>query len=192
MGMSRSVVVAFILATTTTACTTVSELQVGPVVALPTKEDASFGGAAAVHSALSPGDEARGRSIVGYDVNAKLKATSQTQHMAFGNGFLYARSIGASSEALMRGGLHLAFEHFDDKLIVGGGPYATLMGGIALDDTTYFVPGHIFSHWQRDRTLLTFGPITEIDARFSRPSAIVFVGIGFGIAWVSEVVPPPP
>jgi hypothetical protein len=65
------------------------------------------------------------------------------------------------------------------------------MGGIALDDDVYFVPGELFSHWRRDRTLLTFGPIAEIDARFSRPSAVAFVGVGVGIAWASEVVPRP-
>jgi hypothetical protein len=172
-------------------CAVMSEVNAGPVVALPTKEDASLGGAVAVHGALGTSNTTTG-SLLGVDVNAKAKITASTQNLAWGNGFLFARPIGSKGEGILRSGLHLVFERFDEKLLVGGGPYASLSGGITLDEDVYFVPGQLFPHWRRDRTLLTFGPIAEIDARFSRPSAVAFVGIGFGIAWASEIVPEPP
>jgi hypothetical protein len=172
-------------------CATMTEVNAGPVVALPTKENASVGGAVALHGAIGSSSKTTG-SMLGLDVNAKLKATGSTQHIAFGDGLLYARWISAKSAALIRTGLHLVFERFDEKLLVGGGPYVGVMGGITLDEDVYYVPGDLFAHWRRDRTLLTFGPLAEIDARFSRPSAVAFIGIGFGIGWASEVVPPPP
>jgi hypothetical protein len=185
----RGIVLAALLVS---GCATMSEVNAGPVVALPTREDASVGGAVAVHSAVGSSNETS-RSMLGIDVNAKAKLTASTQHFAYGNGLLWARAVGDKGEVLFRTGLHLVFERFDEKLLVGGGPYASLMGGITLDEDVYFVPGQLFApHWRRDRTLLTFGPIAEIDARFSRPSAVAFVGIGFGIAWASEVVAPPP
>lgn len=175
-------------------CSTLVEVNAGPVVALPTRDDASFGGAASLHSGIGSSSEGA-RRTVGVDVNAKLKATSVTQQIAFGQGFYYA-----AGPALMRAGLHLAFERYDEKLLVGGGPYAALLGAIPLDSREYFVPGGMFAHARRDRTLLTLGPTAEIDARFSRPSAVTFVGLAVGIAWASEVlenkpqpigVPPP-
>jgi hypothetical protein len=172
-------------------CATMTEVNSGPVVALPTKEDASFGGAVALHGALGTSNETT-NAMTGLDLNAKAKVTAATQNIAFGSGLLFARPIGSKGEGLLRTGLHLVFERFDEELIVGGGPYAALMGGITLDEDVYYVPGHLFAHWRRDRTLLTFGPFAEIDARFSRPSAVAFAGIAFGIAWASEVVAAPP
>jgi hypothetical protein len=188
VGLRSIIVVAALLSG---GCATLTEVNAGPVVALPTKEDASVGGAVALHSAIGASKKTTG-SMLGVDVNAKLKAKGSTQQIAFGNGFLFARGIGRQGEVLLRTGLHLAFERFDEKLLVGGGPYVGLMGGFTLDEDVYYVPGDFLAHWRRDRTLLTFGPIAEIDARFSRPSAVAFVGIGFGIAWASEVVAPPP
>jgi hypothetical protein len=191
--MTRWPVVAISLAAV--GCSTLTEVNAGPVVALPTKEDPSIGGGVALHSALSGPDKEK-NTLVGIDVNTKMKVTSETQHIAFGNGLLYARPVGRTGEVLFRTGLHLVFERFDEKLIVGGGPYTMLMGGVTLDESTYYVPGDMFAHTRRDRTLLTFGPMAEIDARFSRPSAVAFLGLGVGIAWASEVVettePPPP
>lgn len=173
-----------------TGCATLTEVNAGPVVAVPTKEQPSVGGAFTLESALG-GSNTEARSMVAMDVRATMKATAQTQHIGFGNGFLYARSIGAKGEAMMRAGLQLVFERFDEKLIVGGGPYAMLLGGFTLDEDVYFVPGQLFSHTRRDRTLLTFGPMAEIDARFSRSSAVAFLGIGIGIAWASERIAAP-
>lgn len=187
--MSRALVA--VVAHAAMGCATMTEVNAGPVVALPTKEDASFGGAAALHGALGSSNQTSA-SMVGLDVSTKAKVAASTQQIAFGSGLLYARGIGSKGEAILRSGLHLAFERFDEKLLVGGGPYAGLMGGIMLDEDVYYVPGDLFAHWRRDRTLLTFGPIAEIDARFSRTSAVAFVGIAFGIAWASEPVPPPP
>jgi hypothetical protein len=172
-------------------CATMTEVTAGPVVAVPTKEDPSIGGAATLHGAFGTSTP-ESRSMLGFDGHATLKVTERTQHVGFGDGFVYARSIGAKGEALARGGLQLVFERFDEKLIVGGGPYAALLGGLTLDEDIYFVPGQVFSHTRRDRTLFTFGPMAEIDARFSRSSAVAFLGLGFGIAWTSEIVPTPP
>jgi hypothetical protein len=174
-------------------CATMSEMNGGPVVALPTGEDASFGGAIAAHGAVGSSNDT-GRRIVGLDVNAKGKLTGASQHIAFGQGLLYSGSIGTKGEGILRTGLHLAFERFDEKLLAGGGPYAALMGGFTLDENVVYVPARgIFGpYWRRERMLLTFGPIAEIDARFSRPSAVAFVGIGFGIAWASATIAPPP
>jgi hypothetical protein len=187
--MTRALVVAMAIATL--GCATLNEVNAGPVVALPTKEDPSFGGSVALHGALGTSDT-NTNALLGFDLNAKAKIAASTMHLAYGNGFVYARPVGAKGEVILRSGVHLVFERFDEKLLVGGGPYAALMGAVALDEDVYYVPGQLFSHWRRDRTLLTFGPLTEIDARFSRPSAVAFLGIGFGIAWASEVVAPPP
>lgn len=167
-------------------CSTWSELNAGPAVALPTREDASIGGSVALHGAIGSSSKEATRTL-GIDANAKLRATADTQHLAFGNGFLYARAIG-SGALIARGGLHLVFERFDEKLLVGGGPYAGLMGGIALDARDYAVPGPFFAYHGRDRTLLTFGPFAEIDARFSRPSSVGLLGLAVGIAWATEIV----
>ena len=202
MGL-RLVVLASLFLASLAGCASLTEVNAGPVVALPTREDPSVGGAFTLQSALGTSNT-EARSMVGVDVRAAMKATAQTQHIGFGNGFLYARSIGAKGEGIIRSGLQLVFERFDEKLIVGGGPYAMILGGFTLDEDVYFVPGQIFSHTRRDRTLLTFGPMAEIDARFSRSSAVAFLGFGFGIAWASEriatpepvpipeIFPPPP
>lgn len=168
-----------------------TQVDAGPVVAVEAKRDASFGGALALHGSIGSSNE-RTNAMLGADMNAKTKITAATQQIAFGSGLLYARPITAGGEGILRAGLHLAFERFDEKLLVGGGPYAALLGGVTLDEDVYFVPGHMLSHWRRDRTLLTFGPLVEIDARFSRPSAVAFLGLGVGLAWASEVVAPPP
>ncbi len=167
-------------------CSTWSELNAGPVVALPSKEDASVGGSLAAHGAIGTSSPEAG-SMFGMDVGAKLAATRDTQHVALGDGFLYARAVGGGA-LIARGGLHLVFERFDEKLLVGGGPYAALMGGIALDVREYASPGPFLSFRGRDRTLLTFGPFAEIDARFSRPSSVGFLGLAVGIAWATEIV----
>lgn len=179
------------VALTLTGCSTLTEVNAGPVVALPTKEDASFGAAASIHGALGSSNE-QTNAMSAFDVNLRAKVTASTQHLAFGDGLLFARAIGSKGEVIVRGGLDLVFERFDERLLVGGGPYAALAGGISLDEDVYYVPGQIFAHWRRDRTLLTFGPMAEIDARFSRPSSVAFVGVGIGIAWASEVVAAPP
>lgn len=171
-------------------CASLTEVNAGPVVALPTKEDPSVGGAFTFHSAIGSSNT-EARSMLGMDVRAAMKATAQTQHIGFGDGFLYARSFGSRGEGILRTGLQLVFERFDEKLIVGGGPYAMILGGVTLDEDVYFVPGQVFSHMRRDRTLLTFGPMAEIDARFSRSSAVAFLGIGIGIAWASERIATP-
>lgn len=189
MGLRAVVIVT--VASLGSGCATMSELNAGPVVALPTKEDASLGGSFAAHAAIGSSNE-QTNAMTGYDVSLRGKFTGSTQHLAFGDGLLFARAIGSKGEVILRGGLSLVFERFDENLLVGGGPYAMLAGGIALDDDVYFVPGQIFSHWRRDRTLLTFGPMAEIDARFSRPSSVAFVGLSIGIAWASEVVTAPP
>lgn len=182
-------------------CSTWSEVNAGPVVAWPTKGDASVGGSVALHGGIGSSSEGA-TSTLGMDANAKLKATADTQHFALGDGFLLTHLVGRGGALTVRGGLHLVFERFDEKLLVGAGPYAALMGGIPLESQEYFVPGQLFAHTRRDRTLLTFGPAAEIDARFSRPTAVAFLGIAVGIAWGSEVVstgpnipiqsPPPP
>jgi hypothetical protein len=167
-------------------CSTWSELNAGPVVALPTKDDPSAGGSVAVHGAIgSSSPEAT--SMFGMDGSARLAATRDTQHVALGDGVLYARAIGAGAWTA-RGGLQLVFERADEKLLVGGGPYAALMGAVALDVREYASPGPFFSFRGRDRTLLTFGPFAELDARFSRPSSVVFVGLAVGVAWATETV----
>jgi hypothetical protein len=99
-------------------CATLTEVNGGPVVAVPTKEDASVGGALALHGALGSSN-AGSNTMLGIDVNAKMKVTAQTQHIAFGDGFLDARPIGAGGEMLLRAGLHLVFERFDEKVLVG-------------------------------------------------------------------------
>lgn len=182
-------------------CATFNEVNAGPVVALPTSEDASGGGAVALHGGIGTSSEGATTSV-GMDPNAKLKATRDTQNIAFGDGFFLTRAIGSGGAGTVRAGLHLVFERYDEKLLVGGGPYAAVMGGIALESREYFVPGQFFAHTRRDRTLFTFGPAAELDARFSRPSSVAFLGIAVGIAWASEVVstgpnlpiqsPPPP
>ena len=168
-----------------------TEINAGPVVALPTKEDASVGGAFALHAAVGSSNE-HTNAMTGTDASLRGKFTASTQHLAFGDGLLYARGIGAKGEVIVRGGLSLAFERFDDALLVGVGPYLMFAGGFELAQDVYYVPGQIFAHWRRDRTLLTFGPMAELDARLSRPTAIGFVGFGVGIAWASEVVAAPP
>jgi hypothetical protein len=185
----RSTVVAALLVT---GCATMSEVNGGPIVGLPTNDDASVGGAFAAHGAVGSSNE-KGRTLVGLDVNAKAKLAGSSQQIAFGQGLLYTGSIGKTGEGILRTGLHLAFERFDEKLLVGGGPYATLMGGFTLDEDVVYVPerGIFGPYWRRERTIFTFGPIAEIDARFSRPSAIAFVGLGFGIAWASATIAPP-
>ena len=69
-----------------------SEVNGGPVVALPTKEDASFGGAIAAHAAIGSSSETK-PSMLGLDVNAKAKLTAKTQQLAFGQGFLLRRTL---------------------------------------------------------------------------------------------------
>ncbi len=168
-------------------CSTYNEVNGGPVVAVPANEGASVGGGVALHGGIgasSPGVTA----TFGMDASAKLKATADTQNVAFGDGFFLTRMVGKGGALTVRGGLHLVFERFDEKLLVGGGPFGALMGGVPLESDEYFVPGSFFPHTRRDRTLLTFGPIAELDARFSRPSAVPFLGLAIGIAWTSEVV----
>lgn len=179
------------MALLSSGCATMTEINAGPVVALPTQEDASFGGGIAAHAAVGSSNE-HTNAMTGTDASIRAKLTESTQHIAFSDGLLFARGIGAKGEVIVRGGLSLAFERFDDTLLVGLGPFATLAGGLTLDEDVYYVPGQIFAHWRRDRTFLTFGPMAEIDARLTRPSAIGFVGLSIGIAWASEVVSAPP
>lgn len=189
MGLTRAVLVFFSLASA--SCSAWTEISGGPIVALPTRRAASPGGSLEVHGGLGT-SAPHGVSTLGVDANAKMRATPATQHLAFGEGFFYTHTIGRSGAATARAGLHLVFERYDEKLLVGGGPYAQIMGGIAVDEDRYFVPGAIFAHTRRDRTLVTFGPTAEIDARFSRPTAVAILGLAVGIAWATEVVEPGP
>ena len=52
---------------------------------------------------------------------------------------------------------------FDDRLLVGGGPFASVAGGYILRSREYFSPGIILDETRRERTLLTFGPAIELD-----------------------------
>jgi len=191
MGLRRLLLLALL-----PACTTVTEVNAGPVVALPTKEDPSVGGRASLSGALGATGNTS-EATVAIEPNMKLSATKDTQDIAFGSGLLYMRPLSSSSVGMVRGGLELLFERFDEKLIMGGGPYAALSFAFVLENVEYTSPGFMFSSRMRERTLLTLGPFAEMEARFSRPSAVILVGLSVGVAWSTEdlgitgIHPPP-
>src|SRR5512142_2036924 len=101
MGLTRFILFAFL-----PACTTVTEINAGPAVAIPTKEDPSGGGHVGFHGALGlTGNESE--ATVALEPNARLNATKDTQDIAFGGGFLYMRPFSENNVGMLRGGLEL-------------------------------------------------------------------------------------
>lgn len=166
-------------------CSTITELQAGPVVSIAKNEDPTGGAAVAAQAGLGF-SSGSATDTFGLEGALRAKVTKASQNLAFGEGFFIAGKYGGGV-GLLHGGVHLAFERFDDKLLVGGGPYASIAGGFILNEREYYSPG-IFGETRRERALITFGPTLEVDARFSRPSVLTFVGLAIGVAWVDEHV----
>jgi hypothetical protein len=183
MGMNARAVV-LTACTAMTACSTMSEITAAPAVALPTRENASPGAAVEAHAGLGFSNR-DAIDTAGVDLSAKAKVTPVTQNLAFGEGFYLASKWGAGV-GMFRAGLHLVFERYDQKVIVGGGPYGSLSGGFVLTSREYDSPGIMINERRRERMLLTVGPTIELDARFSRPSAVTFIGLAIGLAWADE------
>jgi hypothetical protein len=176
------VVVALLLC----GCSTLTELSVGPAAGVSKGEDPTFGVAAdgRIGLGFSPGSAT---DTFGVEGVLRGKAATRSQSLGFGEGVYVASSFG-KGVGLARGGLHLVFERFDERLLVGGGPYASLSGGYIVQQRDYFSPGIVLDETRRERTLLTFGPAIELDARFSRPSVLTFIGFNIGLAWTDESV----
>lgn len=181
-----TVVVATAAAMITCGCSTLKEVNAGPVVGLSKGADPSGGVAANAHSGFGLASDDAVETL-GLEIHARAKVTRTSQQLAFGEG-LFASGKTGNILAILRGGLHLSFERFDDRLLVGAGPSASAEGGFILDTREYFSPGVFIDETRRERTLLTFGPAIEIDARFSRPSAITFIGFTIGLAWANDHV----
>jgi hypothetical protein len=170
-------------------CSTLQQVSAGPVVGVGKDPESTGGVAVAASTGVSFSSEAT--DAVGVEIGVKGKITKSSQNMALGEGLFITGRTGKAL-AIFRSGLHFVFERFDDTLLVGGGPYGSVEAGYIFGSREYYSPGQIYNEWRAERTILTLGPAVELDARFSRPSVLTFIGINIGIAWADEHIEPPP
>ena len=177
---------AAVAAAMTCGCSTLTEVNAGPVVGLSKNDDPAGGVAANAHAGLGVSTDDAVETL-GVDVVVRGKITKTSQQLAFGEGVFLSGKAG-KLVTIVRVGGHLAFERFDDRLLVGGGPSGSLEGGFILGTREYFSPGLFIDETRRERTLLTFGPSIELDARFTRPTTLAFIGFTIGVAWANDHV----
>lgn len=170
-------------------CSTLSEVSLGPTVALGNStERASPGLAFDVRQGLG-GSSSQGERVsqFGLDVGLKGKVTSRSQSLAVADGFYWSRSFGKGI-GLVRGGAMLGLERYDERPLLDIGLFGGFSGGYALAEGTR-TDRSIFGGERRERTYLTFGPTVDISARFSRPSGIAFLGLSIGLVFTDELLP---
>lgn len=169
-------------------CSSVGRLSAGPTFTPETSREPLAAGVG-LRASKGVGLNEDDSFSMGLELGLRANFTARSQVVALGEGAYFTRSLGKRSLILVDGGLHLAFERYDDRLLVGAGPYASMAVGFELASREYFSPGVLLDDNRRERTLLTLGPSVELDARFSRPSAIPFFGLQVGLAWSSEHLP---
>ena len=181
-----------IVALSTIGCSTVTAIDVGPTFAFASRPTGAPG------SEPQVGAQAEARAGVGWsnrdalktwgiEAASKAKVTAATQNVAGGTGFYLARSTSSGDmTAIVRGGLHLVLERYEETVLVGAGPYGAMAIGVPIAMRDYQLGGVFTTSTRRERTLFTIGPAFELDARFSRPSTVTFFGIGVGIAWTDD------
>lgn len=178
-----------LLCASSLGCSTVTRLAAGPTMTPETSREAFAAGAGiSANTGLGVTSE-DGTRTTGLEIGMRGNFTGRSQIVAFGEGAYLTKNLGKRAVFLVDGGLHLAFERYDDRLLVGFGPYAGMGIGVDISSREYFSPGVILDENRRERTLLTFGPTLEVDARFSRPSASPFFGFQIGLAWLNEHLP---
>jgi hypothetical protein len=170
-------------------CSTLSEVSLGPTVALGNStERASPGLAFDVRQGLG-GSSTEGERVsqFGLDLGLKGKVTSRSQSLAFADGFYWSRSFGKQI-GLVRGGAMLGLERYDERPLLDIGLYGGFSGGYSLSERNH-TDRSLFGGERRERTYLTFGPMVDISARFSRPSGIAFLGLSIGLVFTDELLP---
>jgi hypothetical protein len=166
-------------------CSQFGEIRGGPAVGLQKDDLVSPG--AEVDLGAGLGLATIPTETAGIDLAFRGMVTSQSQHLAIAQGIFIAERYG-----LVRGGGQIVFEHFDNNLLVGMGGYGALEGLLVLSSRTHTVPGvFVRDKWILSKTLLTFGPTLELDARFTRGIPIAFYGFTVGLMWTDEETDPP-
>lgn len=190
-------------ATFASGCTSFGRVSAGPTLMPATStEPVSAGvGVMAQRGFGAPTDD--GRGAVGVSGGLRGNFTGRSQALALGEGFFLAHDVGRSGMLFVDGGLHFALERYDERMLVGLGPYASAFYGVDLERHDRFEPGRFFDEHRRERVILTFGPFAELDARLTRPSVAPFFGVQIGLMWWNghisaeeathvEPTPPPP
>jgi hypothetical protein len=171
-----------------------SSLEGGPTIAFVARREPQVGAQLEARAGIGWSNR-EALKTWGFEGSAMMKMTSATQNVALGNGVYFARSTkGGDTTAIVRGGLHLVFERYEEKPFVGAGPYAAITVGVPLASRDFQTTGLFASTW-RERTLFTIGPAIEVDARFARATTVTFFGLALGIAWTEEnllIQPNPP
>ncbi len=164
-------------ATFASGCTSFARVSAGPTLMPATKaEPVSAGvGVMAQRGFGAPTDD--GRGAVGVSGGLRGNFTGRSQALALGEGFFLAHDVGRSGMLFVDGGLHFALERYDERMLVGLGPYASAFYGVDLERHDRFEPGRFFDEHRRERVILTFGPFAELDARLTRPSVAPFFGV---------------
>jgi hypothetical protein len=170
-------------ATFVSGCTSFARLSAGPTLMPATStEPVSAGvGVMAQRGFGAPTDD--GRGAVGVAGGLRGNFTGRSQALALGEGFFLAHDVGRSGMLFVDGGLHFALERYDERMLVGLGPYASAFYGVDLERHDSFSPGRFFDEYRRERVILTFGPFAELDARLTRPSVAPFFGVQIGLMW---------
>lgn len=170
-------------ATLASGCTSFARVSAGPTMMPATKSEPVSGGVGimAQRGFGAPTDDGRGAFGVAGGLRGNFTGRSQT--LALGEGFFLAHDVGRSGMLFVDGGLHLGFERYDDRVLVGLGPYASAFYGVDLERHDRFEPGRFFDEYRRERVIFTVGPFAELDARLTRPSAAPFFGIQVGLMW---------
>lgn len=158
----------------------------GPTISPSTSREPLAVGAGFVATSgfgYTSADELR---TTGVETSLRANFTGRSQNVAFGSGVYFTRGFGARGAFFVDGGLHLSFERYDESLLVGVGPYAALGLAVAVDQQERTTRGFFSNDVHVARTLVTFGPSMELDARFTRPSSIPFFGFQIGVMWSDE------
>jgi hypothetical protein len=163
-------------AITCVGCSTLFEYQGGPAVALHAGRDASPGVAVAGHMGIGPAPSS-GKAF-GADTTARMKFTTSTQNLAVGEGIFVVRDWGDIA-AIYRLGAHVTFERFDDRLLVGAGPHGSVALAVLHKESEVEVGALV----AKSKTFITFGPIIDVDARFTRQDRAIFFGLAVGVAF---------
>ncbi len=158
----------------------------GPTISPSTSREPLAVGAGFVATSgfgYTSADELR---TTGVETSLRANFTGRSQNVAFGSGVYFTRAFGARGAVFVDGGLHLSFERYDDSLLVGVGPYAAIGLAVAVAQQERTTRGFFSNDVHVARTLVTFGPSMELDARFTRPSSIPFFGFQIGVMWSDE------
>ena len=148
-------------ATLASGCTSFARVSAGPTMMPATKSEPVSGGVGimAQRGFGAPTDDGRGAFGVAGGLRGNFTGRSQT--LALGEGFFLAHDVGRSGMLFVDGGLHLGFERYDDRVLVGLGPYASAFYGVDLERHDRFEPGRFFDEYRRERVIFTVGPFAE-------------------------------